>query len=157
MRIKTKGSELFVLDAADSPDVTAFGCITDISGLGGPAGQIDVSCWRSEEGEYEQGLKTPGQVTVSGIYDSDDEGEEKAKALFDSGEIVGWYIGGSDGTDAPALNTDGSVNPPETRTGIHFQGYVADFSWQLQQNNVWRWQFQIQRSGPWTKTKKTST
>jgi hypothetical protein len=145
-KLKTKGSELFLGDAAGSPDVLAFGCITAISGLGGPAGQIDVSCWRSDEAEYEQGRAQPGAITINGIYEDDDTSFVRAKELMDDG---------SDGTDAPTLDSAGSfAGSPTTRTFVHWMGYVADVTWDLQDNNVWRWQVQVQRSGRWTLARK---
>jgi len=155
MKMSDKGTVFYGVDPNQSPAVFSLGCITGIDGLSGARQQIDVTCFSSEEMEYEAGRANPGQITVSGIYDTDDAVFPQLVVLKDSGTTIGWYIGGSDGTDPPTENSIGEVEPPTTRTGIDFRGYVADITWQIQPNNKWRYQLVIQRSGPWHLTPKT--
>lgn len=151
-KIKSQGTDLFV--CPDGVAVDKLACITQISGLGGARGQIETTCFSSIEKEYEGGMATPGQITIGGIYDDADTVFDTLVSLKDSGDVVPWYVGGSDGTSAPTV-TAGALTPPTTRTGISFKGYVADISWQMDPDNVWRYQLVIQRSGPWQLTKKT--
>ena len=108
-KLKTVGSELFLGSSNHSPEVQAFGCITAISGLGGPANQIDVSCWRNEDGEYEQGRKQPGTVTISGIYESEDDTFDTVADLYETGDTVAFAIGGSDGEGIVPVVRSGDV------------------------------------------------
>jgi hypothetical protein len=154
-RIKSKDTQMYAVVPDISPAVLLLGCITAIDGLGGAANQIDTTCFSSQEMEYEAGLPNPGQVTVSGIYDSTDDVFPQLVTLKESGDVVGWYIGGSDGTDPPTEGSAGDVvEAPTTRTGVEFRGYVADVTWTMAANNVWRWTLVIQRTGPWTLTRK---
>jgi Phage tail tube, TTP, lambda-like len=154
MKLKDKGTVFYGVIPSLSPPVLALGCITGIDGLGGAASQIDVTCFSDTEMRYEGGKPNPGQITISGIYDTEDDIFPELVALKRSQEVVGWYIGGSDGTDPPTEASDGGVEPPTTRTGIDFEGYVADITWQIQANNTWRYQLMIQRSGEWNLTRK---
>lgn len=154
-KLSDLGTAIYGVDPAQSPSVFTLGCISAIDGLSGPAQQVDVTCFSSVEMEYEAGRANPGQITVSGIYDTNDSVFTDLVELKNSKRKIEWYIGGSDGTDPPTEDTDGGVLPPTTRTGLSFAGYVADITWQIQQNNVWRYQLMIQRSGPWTLTQKT--
>lgn len=152
--VKTQGTEMYVVAEEISPEVQLLGCITGIDGLGGAAGQIDTTCFNSIEMEYEGGMNNPGQVTISGVYKTTDTTFPNLVALKRTKTVVGWYIGGNDGTDPPTADSNFLVVPPTNRTGIDFRGYIADLTWQLQQNNVWRWQVVVQRSGEWDLTPK---
>jgi hypothetical protein len=145
-KIKSQGTDLFVVDTATT--VAKLACITSFGGLGGARSQIDVSCFSSVEMEYEGGMANPGQITVGGIYDTADSVFDKLITLKDSGETVEWYLGGSDDTTAPTAAASAIV-PPSGRTGITFNGYVADITWDMAANGVWKYQLVIQRSGPW--------
>lgn len=156
-RVKTRDTQMYMVDDVDSPAVNLLGCITNIDGLGGPANQVDVTCFSSAEMEYEAGLANPGPVTVQGIYNTTDDTFPRLVELKNSGRTVGWYIGGPESTTPPTEGSSGDiVEAPTDRTGIEFHGYVADVSWQLQANNVWRWTLTVQRSGAWTFTPKST-
>lgn len=145
-KIKTQGTDLYVVDTATT--AVKLACITAFSGLGGARNQIDVSCFSSTEMEFEGGMANPGQITVGGIYDSADTVFPTLVGLKDSADVVDWYLGGSDGTAAPTVLAS-ALTAPAARTGITFRGYVADITWQMDANNVWKYQLVIQRSGAW--------
>lgn len=146
-KIKSQGTDLFAVDTATT--VAKLACITSFSGLGGARNQIDVSCFSSVEMEFEGGMANPGQITVGGIYDTADTVFSTLIDLKDSGDTVEWYLGGSDSTTPPTAAASAIV-PASGRTGITFNGYVSDISWQMDANNVWKYQLVIQRSGAWT-------
>jgi len=150
-KLKTQGTEVYV--SPDGVAVDKLGCATSISGLSGPRDQIDTTCLNSAEREYEGGMPTPGQVTIGGIYESTDDLLPELITLKESGDVVQWYLGGSDATTAPTI-TATVLTPPTTRTGISFKGYLADFTWTMEGNNVWRYELVIQRSGAWALTQK---
>lgn len=146
-KIKTQGTDLYVVSG---PTIASkLACITAFGGLGGARNQIDVSCFSSVEKEFEGGMATPGQITVGGNYDTTDTVFADLIALKDSGDLVEWYLGGSDGTDAPTVAAS-VMTPPTDRTGISFEGYVADITWEMGSDSVWKYSLVIQRSGPWT-------
>lgn len=145
-KIKTQGTDLYVADTSST--AVKLACITSFSGLGGARNQIDVSCFSSAEMEFEGGMANPGQITVGGIYDSADAVFSTLLTLKESGDKVEWYLGGSDGTTAPTVAAS-VITAPAGRTGITFQGYVADITWQMDANSVWKYQLVIQRSGAW--------
>lgn len=146
-KIKTQGTDLFVVSA---PTVASkLACITAFGGLGGARNQIDVSCFSSVEKEFEGGMATPGQITVGGIYDELDTVFTTLVGLKDSGDIVEWCLGGSDSVTAPTVAA-GVITPATARTSITFQGYVADITWDMAADSVWKYSLVIQRSGPWT-------
>jgi hypothetical protein len=153
-KLKDKGTQFYVGTVSLSPPVMVLPCISGIDGLAGARQNIDVTCFDSDEGENEAGRAQPGQVQISAIYDTNDQTFPELEALFDSGETAGFYIGGSDGTDPPTLDSTGLIEPPTTRSGIDFRGYVADLAWQIQQNNVWRYTITIQRTGKRRTTRK---
>lgn len=153
-KLKDKGTQLYVGSASLSPPVMVLPCITGITGLSGARQNIDETCFDSAEGENSAGRAQPGQVQISAIFDTNDETFPELEALFDSGETAAFYVGGSDGTDPPTLDSTGAIEPPLTRTGIDFRGYVADLAWEIQQNNVWRYTVTIQRSGRRRTTRK---
>jgi hypothetical protein len=153
-KLYDKGTQLYAIAASISPSVMVVPCITSIDGLSGPRQNIDETCFDSLENENAAGRAQPGQVTIGTIFDTNDPTFPELVALKDSGEKIWWYIGGSDGTDPPTLSSDGGVDAPTTRTGISFQGYVADIAWQIAMNNNWRDTLTIQRSGPWVLHRK---
>lgn len=146
-KIKTQGTDLFVVDTDTT--VAKLACITAFSGLGGSRNQIDVSCFSSVEMEFEGGMANPGQITVGGIYDTADDVFQTLVDLKASGDIVEWYLGGSDAVTPPTA-VGSAIVPATARTAITFSGYVADITWDMAANNVWKYQLVIQRSGPWT-------
>ena len=145
-KIRTQGTDLYVVDTATT--AVKLACITSFSGLGGARDQIDTTCFSSVEKEFEGGMATPGQITVGGNYDTADAVFTQLLALKDSGELTEWYLGGSDGTTAPTVAAS-VMTAPTGRTGITFQGYVADITWQMDASSVWKYQLVIQRSGAW--------
>jgi len=149
-KVKTQGTEVYAVASSLTPDVVLLGCVTSIDGLGGAASQIDVTCFNSEEMEYEGGLPNPGQITLQVVYDTSDASFEQLVDLKDSREVVGWYIGGNQSDDPPTADSNFLVVPPTTRSGIDFRGYVSDISFRMEINNIWRATVTIQRSGPYT-------
>lgn len=153
-KLYDRGTQLYAVAASVSPPVMVVPCITSVDGLSGARQNIDETCFDSIENENAAGRAQPGQVTIGGIYDTTDPTFPELVALKDSGEKIWWYVGGSDGTDPPTLASDGGVDEPTTRTGLTFQAYVADISWQIAMNNNWRYTLTLQRSGPWIITVK---
>lgn len=153
MGIKTQGTALYFVKPG-SPTGTAvkLTCPTGISGLGGAADQIDVTCLdATEDRAYVRGLGNPGQITVPFILKSGDASHGDIVALKESGVTVQWMACFSDGDAAPTV-TVGTNNfaALTSRSNIRFDGYVADITLDGSTNEVWRGTLIIQRSGPWS-------
>lgn len=145
MSIKTQYTEIWFIDPTDD-SVVKVGCPTGISGLGGSRTQVDVTCLDSSEAEFLGGMAQPGQVSVDINFDPSSASHKTLWALNASGETVQWAIGLSDGT-APPTVTLGAFTLPGTRTFIAFEGYVADLTIDIANDDAVRGTMQVQRSG----------
>ncbi|MBO9848026.1 MULTISPECIES: phage tail tube protein [Xanthomonas] len=150
--VKTQGTHLFFVDpdAAGGPAITKFACPTGASGLGGAADQIEDTCLdATTDRTYQRGLGNPGQVSMPFNYIPSNASHDALFALKDSGKVVDWYIGLSDGTAAPTLSVDDAVVPPlaSARSGFAFKGYVADVNIDIATNEIVRGTVTVQRSG----------
>lgn len=148
--LKTQGTELyFVNPVPTDPELVKVACPTGISGLGGAADQLDDTCLDSTERTFKRGLGNPGQVSVPINFIPSSDSHQALLALQADGRNVDWLIAMSDGTDAPTLDTDFAIVPPESpnRTSIGFNGYVSDFNIDISTNEIVRATLTIQRSG----------
>ncbi|MBB3806415.1 phage tail tube protein [Xanthomonas cannabis] len=150
--VKTQGTHLFFVDpdAAGGPAITKFACPTGASGLGGAADQIEDTCLdATTDRTYQRGLGNPGQVSMPFNYIPSNASHDALFALKDSGKVVDWYIGLSDGTAAPTLSVDDALVPPlaTARSGFQFKGYVADVNIDIATNEIVRGTVTVQRSG----------
>jgi hypothetical protein len=146
--LKTKGTKLFFTDAAGSPqNLLRVACATGISGLGGAADQIDITCLDSEEREFVQGFTTPGSLSVPINFIPRSAAHQALMGLKESGDTVSWMILGSDqATEPTALDVDNRITSPGG-TSAEFLGYVSDFTFDIGANDIWRGTLTIQRSG----------
>jgi hypothetical protein len=147
--VKTQGTELYFVDDVTDSDgqITKVACPTGITGLGGPADQIETTCLDSTDAEYVGGLKRPGAITVPINFIPSSPSHQAIIALQDSGQTVEWMIAFANGTTAPTLDTDGAMEFPENRDAIAFDGYVSDFNLDIATNEIVRGTLTIQRSG----------
>lgn len=151
--VKTKSTRLFFVDSAVSPlEIRKVACATGVQGLGGPADQIDKTCLDSEEREFEQGFVTPDPVSVPINFIPRSAAHQALIALKESGDTVSWMVVMSDQTGTPnSLNGSDRIVSPGGTTA-EFLGYVADFTLDVQTNDIVRATLTIQRSGAveWT-------
>ncbi len=149
MAVKTQGTELYLADpSGGSPfDVVKFGCPTGITGLGGPADQIETTCLGANEKTYVQGLFTPGQVSVPFNLDPANTSHQLLFDLKDIGDNLNWIICLSDGDDVPVLDSDDDFVAPADRTSFKFVAYIADVNIDVATNEIVRGTLTLQRSG----------
>ncbi len=146
--IETKGTRLFFAYVGSSSEILQVACPTAITGLGGAADQIDITCLSSAEREYKQGLPNPGQVTVPINFIPRSAAHQALIDLKESGDTISWMIVCSDYTGAGPTTTDSDgrlVSPGPTT--VEFLGYVADFTFDIGLNEIVRASVVIQRSG----------
>ena len=155
--IRTKGTRLYFAspllasnDDADGVVIKYVACATGITGLGGAADQIDITCLSSEEREYVQGMANPGQITVPFNVIPSSESHQALFALKDAGTQISWMVCFSDAVaagDVPtAVDSDQRLVSAGS-TSAEFLGYVSDVTLDVQTNEIVRGTLIIQRSG----------
>jgi hypothetical protein len=155
MAVKTQGTELYFVDpTAVLPSVIKMACPTGVTGLGGPADQIETTCLGANEKTYVQGLFTPGQVSIPFNLDPQAASHQDLFDLKEAGDNLNWIVCLSDGTGTPTLDSDSDFVAPATRSSIKFVGYIADLNIDLATNEIVRGTLTVQRSGSVTPTWK---
>lgn len=154
MAVKTQGSQLYIIDedASGGCDVMAVECAVSFSGLSNPREQIDVTCLESDTREFEGGLSTPGQLSVTVNFDPKNESHYKLYELWrnNAGNFKAAIGYGGPVNTAPTVDSDCEFNYPTNRTFVEFEGYVADVPLEAALNSVWTSTIAIQISGPYT-------
>lgn len=153
--LKTQGTELFFIDTLSSTvaAIVKLGCPTGITGLGGAADQIEVTCLdTTDDKEYRRGLGNPGQVSVPFNFIPSDTSHQVLFDLKNAGTVTEWMIGFSDATADPTLNSSDAFVVPANRTCAQFTAYIADVNIDVATNEIVRGTLTLQRSGvvDWT-------
>lgn len=160
MAIKTQGTQLYIMDAEASGgcEVMVVECVTSLSGLSNPREQIEVTCLESDTREYEGGLSTPGQLTVSVNFDPRNESHMRLYQFWkENSDNFKAAIGMGNPVDvAPTVGSDCEFDFPTNRTFIEFEGYVVDLPIEAALNSVFTAAIPIQISGPYTIYKATT-
>jgi hypothetical protein len=144
MAIKTQGTNLFFVSSAAVKTLT---CPTGITGLGGARDQIETTCLENTDDKtYLAGLGNPGQVSVPFVFEPSAADQKLLYALHDSGEIVNWMVGFSDGTAAPTI-VSGVLTMASTRSAAQFDAFVSDVNIDVATNEIVRGTLTLQRSG----------
>lgn len=148
--VKTQGTELFFIDTLSSTvaAIVKLACPTGITGLGGPADQIEDTCLdNTTDKTYQRGLGTPGQVTVPFNLVPRDTSHQVLFDLKDAGTVISWLACLSESTTDPTLNSIDEFVAPNDRTSFQFSGYIADVNIDIATNEIVRGTLSIQRSG----------
>jgi hypothetical protein len=153
--LKTQGTELFFIDTLSSSvaAIVKLGCPTGITGLGGAADQIEVTCLdTTDDKEYRRGLGNPGQVSVPFNFIPSDTSHQVLFDLKNAGTVTEWMIGFSDATADPTLDSNDDFVAPANRTCAQFTAYIADVNIDVATNEIVRGTLTLQRSGivEWT-------
>lgn len=148
--LKTQGTEIYILDATNSgSEVEKIGQITGFSGVGGQAGEIDVTDMDSTAREFVAGLKDNGTVTINVNWDPTDASHVTLDSLV-GGANKRFVIGGSEDSTDPSYTSTFTI--PTTRTTLDFNGSVLSFQKDAETDNVWRGTLTIRVSGAITIT-----
>jgi hypothetical protein len=149
--LKTQGTHLFISDATidtSDPDLIKFACPTSITGLGGPADQINITCLdETVDNQFAKGLGNPGTVNVPFVFKPQEFSHQRLFAWKDGGETKHFAICASDGTEDATIDSEGNITGPVTRSTWLFDGYVSDIGIEFSGNDVVRGTLTIQRSG----------
>lgn len=152
MAVKTQGTQLYVLDstASGGASILTILCATSLSGLGAAREQIEVTCLESDFREYEGGLATPGQLSVTVNFDPANESHYRLYELWKENTIFKFAIGFGDGTAAPTIDSAGDFDFATTRTYVEAEGYVVDLPLDVSLNAVITATVPLQVSGEYT-------
>lgn len=152
-KVKTQGTELYLLDDTDSGnEVRKIGKITGFSGIGGEAGEIDVTDMDSVAREFLAALKDNGTVTVNFDYDPQDEAQQTMDAL-QGGDNKRFLLALSETDTQPTYGSDYTL--PTDRTTFGFNAGVRSFQLDGNADDVWRGTTNLRVSGDITKTPAT--
>lgn len=148
--MKTQGTRLFF--AVSESAIHKVACPTGVTGLGGPADQIDTTCLDSTEREFDAGFPNPGQLNVPINFISRSASHQALVALKESREKISWMVVFSNQAGSPTnVDSEGHLDSPGATTA-EFMGTVTDFNIDAALNEIVRATLVIQRSGEvdWT-------
>lgn len=152
--LTTQGTELFFVDAlsASVAAVAKLACPTGITGVNaGARDQLEDTCLDNKvDKTYKAGLGNPGQISVPFNFIPSHFSQQVLFDLKESGDVIEWLMGFSDGTAVPLLDSDEKLVPPAAplRTSIVFDAYVADVTIDAATNAIVSGTLTLQRSGP---------
>lgn len=157
--VKSQGTKLYFAVAGTSSEIHAVVCPTQISGLGGAANQIDITCLDSVEMEYVRGMQNPGQITLPINFIPTSASHQALLDLRSSGDETSWCLSGPTATAPVDVDTDGNLvaSASGQKPNITFRAYVADMTIDVSKNDIWRASITLQRTGAPTFNMPTST
>lgn len=149
MEIKSQGTELYLLDT-DNSTVLKIECINSFEGLGGSAGDIDVTCFDDLRARrFLTGLIDNGSATFGFAYDPTSESQQRIAELAGGG-IYKWAIGLSDAYGV-APTYDAGPPPdfdlPSGRSWFVFDGSIQQYQRSAAIDDVWRISATLRVSG----------
>jgi hypothetical protein len=154
--VKSQGTKLYFAVPGTSSEIHAVVCPTQISGLGGAANQIDITCLDSIEMEYVRGMQNPGQITIPINFIPTSASHQALLDLRLSGEETGWVIVGPSAAAPTDVDSNGDLQGAGTPS-IEFRAYLADFTLDVGVNDIWRGNLTLQRTGAPTYNMPAST
>jgi len=150
MTLKTQGTEIYILDDTNSGnEVQKIANITGGSGVGGTAGEIDVTDLDSLAREFRAALKDNGTVSLNINYDPSEASHVTLDGLV-GGDNVRFLIATSEADTAPSYSSEFTL--PTDRTTLDFDGSVLSFQKDFETDAVWTGSVSIRVSGDITIT-----
>ncbi len=146
MSIKTQGTEVYFVNPSGLA-LVKLNCPTGVTGLGGAADQIEVTCLDATNKGFVQGLKNPAAVSIPFNFDPAQTSHQLLETLYEAGTTLDWMVALSDATTQPTVDSNGNFVALTGRTNIVFEGYIADLNLDLATNEVVRGTLTVQRSG----------
>lgn len=151
MSVLTQGTHVFFLDrnAEGGAAIVRLRKATNFNPGTNPADQIeDTDLEETNSRTYQRGLRTPGQASFTVNASPDEPSHIRLHELAegDDADVLEWFIGWSDGTEEPTLESE-EVVLPDTRTWYRFDAYVSDFPFDFQTNALVATNATLQRSG----------
>ena len=155
--LKTQGTEIFLLDETDTGnEVRKLGQITGGTGVGGEAGEIDVTDLDSVAMEFVTGLKDNGSISLNINWDPQNTSHQTLDALV-GGPNKRFLICCSEAATDPTFGgSPAEYTLPATRTKLDFQAGVRSFQKDFTTDEVWRGSVTMRISGDITITPASS-
>ncbi|MCO1336741.1 hypothetical protein MO867_20650 [Microbulbifer sp. OS29] len=152
-----QGTNIYFIDPADDTVMKVTG-VNSFNPGGNPADQLDDTSLEDLDKKFKRGLRTPGQASVGLKINPQNAVHKRLHALSQDDTVgsIQWAVGWSDGTEPPTVDSK-NFTLPVSRTWFTFEGYVADFPFDFQQNSLVTGEMSIQRSGGSAWTPKAST
>lgn len=148
MAIETQATKLYMSSSTGvSTSASALiGLVTDITGPGGEAADIDITTFDSTAKNFIVGLRDEGNISFNCIFVSTDTGQtnlESARAAR------------SKRTFAMDFSTV-SVSASDVRSRRFWDGYVKGYSLSGAQDDAWKLAVNVRIDGPVSSTKQTT-
>lgn len=108
---------------------------------------IQDTCIGDRNHTYQPGMGTPPTVSVNGNFQP---GEATHVYLYNAQENdtnIRWFVGLGESEDAPDFDSAGDVVLPDSRSWLHFDGYISDTPIDIQLDSLITVEFIIQMSG----------
>lgn len=131
---KPQGTAAYIthMDNTGRVNLVDLGCITSIGGVGMSASMRDRTALGDEFTKQEPGIFSAGTVEISTLLDvGPDTPTEVISDIFERRQKSEFIIGLSDSDSEPYI-VDGRIEPEYGRTWIKFEGYVQDWSTEMQ-------------------------
>lgn len=152
--IRTQGSEIWMLDATQSPGaLVKIGNVVEYGDFGPQADDIDTTNLESTAKEKMSGLPDNGDATLN-INFADIESHRLLLDVCGTGERFYFLIGYSDGTADPTTDGD-TITAPASRTCDLFYASVKSFRKSVKTNDAIRATVALAISGSITTTWKS--
>jgi hypothetical protein len=147
--IKTQGTELYLLDT-DNAVVLKIACIRGLSGIGGQASDIDVTCLDDlKSRRFLTGLIDNGTATFQMAIDPDSPGYARLGQIVAGGNYK-WAVGFANGYGIDPTYDAGPPADFELPTGrwwMLFDGGVNQLQRSAEIDSVWMADISIRVSG----------
>lgn len=144
----TQGTQLYLMNKTVSPATAVVAAqLQGLDGLSGQKSSITLTNFDSPGYmEYAPGLVDPGKPGGNVVFDANSTTHQLLHQLVGMGQgaTTSFFYGLADGTAAPTVIT-GVLTPPKTgasaaapwsRSGFLWDGFVSEFSYSAQVNNV---------------------
>lgn len=153
MAVKSQGTHLFFVNPTGNV-VTKMDCPTSVSGLGGAADEIEVTCLDATTKGFVQGLKNADSLSIPFNFDPAYASQETLIDLYQAGTTIQWMLALSDGTTTPTADSAGDFTALTSRTNFVFDGYIENLNFEIATNDVVRGTLSVKRAGDYIYTAK---
>ncbi len=140
----SQGFELFLIDDLTNPSTPAvvkIGNVTNLGEFGGQADEIETTNLDSVAKEFFKGLADNGEMSLQVNIKKADGAHKLLWKLQKLQPSEGdprkhFIVCGSDGTDLPTVDTNGTFNPPADREWWAFDAFVKSFRFPVSVNAI---------------------
>lgn len=144
--IKSQNTLIHFITAGSPQALVELGNVAGFNGLGGSAGEINITNLKSARKEFLRALRDGGTVSLEVNLSTLDAGQDALWLLDAAGTIVQFAISLSDGTANPTL-VGNTLTPATNRTSFRFTAYVSQLTVNGQADDAIRMQVSLRVTG----------